>query len=340
LVNPSGAWIPGRTLLGVGGGLLALFTLVQIWWVVVPAPALRSGPRVVEITPHQGVFQIAKQLDGAGVIRSPMGFSLLSLLRGSARSLRAGEYEVPQNATTLTILEFLESGKIKPHLVLFPEGATLKDLARLLEAEHLAKAEDILRLAHTPSFLWTLGVEARSLEGYLFPDTYYFFKGLAPQEILARMVHRLREMLTPEILAQAQARGFTPHELLTLASIIEKEAAIPEELLLISAVFWNRLRKGMPLQADPTVKYARGNNTQALTRADLQLDSPFNTYRYPGLPPGPIASPGKAAILAVLNPAKVNYLYFVSMDGRRHFFSTTLDQHNSAVARYRLARIQ
>jgi UPF0755 protein len=336
---PPSAWIPRRLLLTVGGVLLGLFTLVQSWWVVVPAPALRTGPLVVEIAPQKGVLQIARHLDGAGAIRSPLGFSILSVLRGSARSLRAGEYEIPQNATTLTILELLESGKVKPHVVLLPEGGTVRELARLLEAEQLARAEEILRFARDPGFLRTLGVEAESLEGYLFPDTYYFFKGLAPQEILARMVHRLREMLTPEILAQTHASGLTLHQLLTLASIIEKEAVIPEERPLISAVFWNRLKKGMPLQADPTVKYARGDN-QALTRADLQLDSPFNTYRNTGLPPGPIASPGKAAIVAVLNPAKVSYLYFVSMDGRRHFFSSTLDQHNSAVARYRLARIQ
>lgn len=337
---PPKAWISGRTLLGVGGGLLGIFALFQTWWALVPAPALRAGPWVVEISPHQGVFQIARQLEGAGVTRSPAGFVLLSMLRGSARNLRAGEYEIPKDATTLTILQLLELGKVKPHLARFPEGATLRDLAHLLEAEQLAKAEDVIRLAHDRGFLRTLGVEAGSLEGYLFPDTYHFFKGLTPQDILARMVHRLREMLTAEILAQAQARGLTLHQLLTLASIIEKEAVIPDERPLISAVFWNRLRQGMPLQADPTVKYARGNDGQALTRMDLQLDSPFNTYRYQGLPPAPIASPGKAAILAVLNPAKVNYLYFVSINGRRHFFSATLDQHNSAVARYRLARVR
>ncbi len=327
-------------LLGAGGVFLSLFVLVQAWWVLLPAPALRNGPRVVEVLPHQGLFRIARQLDGAGVIRGPAGFALLSALRGTARSLKAGEYEIPKDATALNILKLLESGKTKVHPVLFPEGATLKDLARFLEAEHLAKAEDVIRLASDRGFLQALGVEANSLEGYLFPDTYYFFKGMSSQEILARMVHRLREVLTADILAQARARELTRHQLLTLASIIEKEAAIPTEQPLISAVFWNRLNRGMPLQADPTVRYALGNPDQTLTRADLQADSAFNTYRYQGLPPAPIASPGKGAILAVLNPAKVNYLYFVSIDGRRHFFSTTLEQHNSAVAKYRIARAQ
>ena len=330
----------GRTLLLVVGGLLSLLALLHGWWVLLPAPALRAGPQVVEIPPQRGVLQIAGLLEDAGVIRSPEGFALLSLLRGSARSLKAGEYEIPKDATTLTILRLLESGKVKPHLVLLQEGATLRGLARLLEAERLARAEEVVRLAGDSWFLQALGVDAGSLEGYLFPDTYHFFRGMTAQEILARMVHRLRETLTTEILAQAHARGLTAHQLLTFASIVEKEAGVPEERPLIAAVFWNRLRLGMPLQADPTVVYARGDSNQALTRADLQLDSPFNTYRYRGLPPAPIASPGKAAILAVLFPAKVDYLYFVSIDGRRHFFSTTLDQHNSAVARYRLARTQ
>lgn len=330
----------GRTLLLVVGGLVSLLALLHGFWVLLPAPALRVGPQVVEIPPQRGVLQIAGLLEDAGVIRSPEGFALLSLLRGSARSLKAGEYEIPKDATTLTILRLLESGKVKPHLVLLQEGATLRGLARLLEAERLARAEEVVRLASDSWFVQALGVDAGSLEGYLFPDTYHFFRGMTAQEILARMVHRLRETLTTEILAQAEARGLTAHQLLTFASIVEKEAVVPEERPLIAAVFWNRLRLEMPLQADPTVQYARGDSNQALTRADLQLDSPFNTYRYRGLPPAPIASPGKAAILSVLSPAEVDYLYFVSIDGRRHFFSTTLDQHNSAVARYRLARTQ
>ena len=337
---PFKAWTPRRTMLGAGGVVLSLFVLVQAWRVLVPAPALRDGPQIVEVFPHQGLFGIARQLDEAGVIRSPAGFALLSALRGSARSLKAGEYEIPKDATTLNILELLESGKVKVHALLFPEGATLKDLARLLEAEQLVKAKDVIRLATDRGFLRTLGVEAESLEGYIFPDTYHFFKGMSPQEILARMVHRLRELLTADTRAQARERGLTLHQLLTLASIIEKEARIPTEQPLISAVFWNRLNRGMLLQADPTVRYALGNPDQPLTRADLQTDSAFNTYRHEGLPPAPIASPGKGAILAALNPARVNYLYFVSMDGRRHSFSTTLEQHNSAVAKYRIARAQ
>jgi UPF0755 protein len=264
---------------------------------------------------------------------------MVSVLRGSARSLKAGEYEIPQNATPLIILSLLEDGKVRKHLVVFPEGGTVQDLGRLLGSEQLGSAEEVVRLARDPGFLRSLGIEAESLEGYLFPDTYQFIKGMTTEEMLARMVQRLREQITLEVLARAQAKGLTLHQLLTLASIIEREAVAPQELPLISAVFWNRLRREMPLQADPTVQYAVGKERRALSRADLQVNSPYNTYRVPGLPPTPIASPGKAAIQAALDPARVNYLYFVSAgDDRRHHFSTTLEEHISAVARYRLAR--
>jgi UPF0755 protein len=152
------------------------------------------------------------------------------------------------------------------------------------------------------------------------------------------MVQRLRSKLTPELLARAKARGLRLHELLTLASIIEREAVVKDEQRLISAVFWNRLRIDMPLQADPTVQYAVGKQRGALTRADLAVEHPFNTYRRAGLPPGPIASPGLGAIEAALQPAPVGYLYFVARDDRRHQFSTTVDEHNAAVTRYRLSR--
>lgn len=305
---------------------------------MVPTPAMQSGGKVVEIPPHQGAISIARRLALEDVIRSRLGFLLLTTLRGTAGSLKAGEYEIPKDANTVQILRFLEEGKVRLHPVLFPEGGMVRELARVLEAEGLARAEDVLRLSQDQNFTRKLGVEAASLEGYLFPDTYHFFKGLTIEEMLARMVHRLRVKVTTDLLARAEALGLTLHQLLILASIIEREAVVPDEMPLISAVFWNRLKREMPLQADPTVQYALGKGRQALTRDDLQVDSPFNTYRIRGLPPGPIASPGTAAIRAALNPAKVNYLYFVSMDERRHFFSTTLEEHNSAVARYRLAR--
>jgi UPF0755 protein len=332
---------PGRTVRGflyATLALLAVFACLEVWWVTTAAYGVTKGPRIVEIPPHQGLLDIARRLDEAGVIRSPFGFALLALAQGSARSLKAGEYEVPQGSNTFAVLSLLEGGKVLKHTVLLREGFTLAELAHAVEAEGLARADDVLRVGRDPLFLRTLEVPATSVEGYLFPDSYQFVKGVPPEEMLARMVAKMRSHLTPDLLKAAEARGLNAHQLLTLASIIEREGVERSELPLISAVFWNRLKRDMPLQADPTVQYAVGKGRQALTRADLQVDHPFNTYRRVGLPPGPIANPGLPAIQAAANPARANYLYFVALDDRRHQFSESLAAHNDAVARYRLAR--
>jgi peptidoglycan lytic transglycosylase G len=308
------------------------------WDALTPTQTMRQGPRVVEILPYQGLLGIARRLREEGVVRSPLGFILLATAAGKARSLKAGEYQISRDASALVVLSLIASGRVIQHAVVLPEGHTVAQLARTLEAERLAAADDILRVSRDRGFLLGLGIEAESVEGYLFPDTYQLVRGMTPEDILGRMAARLREQLSPPILEQIWARELSVHQTLTLASIIEREAVDASEMPLISAVFWNRLRRDMPLQADPTVQYAVGRERQRLTRDDLQADSPYNTYRRLGLPPGPIASPGLAAIRAALNPAPVDYLYFVAVDERRHHFSATLEDHKTAVARYRTNR--
>lgn len=316
----------------------ALVTGGVALYLLSPAPAVRAGALVVEIPPYEGVRDVASRLEEAGVVRSGTAFTVLAVIRGSARRLQAGEYEIPQGASTADILDLLESGRVRIYAVLFPEGATVEELARALETERLANADEVLRVARDPGFLKAHGIEAESAEGYLFPDTYRFVRGMRVEDMLGRMAQRLRAKLGPDIAERAQALGFTVHELLTLASIIEREAVASDEQRIIAGVFWNRLRRGMALQADPTVQYAVGKGRRALTRADLEADHPYNTYRRSGLPPGPIASPGLGSIEAALDPANVPYLYFVKLDDRRHQFSRTLEEHNAAVARYRLMR--
>ena len=308
--------------------------------VIRPTPGLHERALVVEIPSHVGVTAIARHLEAEGAVRSAWVAVVVATLRGDARRLKAGEYEFPQGASTIDVVRMVESGRVRQHPVLHPEGATVRELATVLEAARLARADDVIRVANDPVFLAAQNIDGPSVEGYLFPDTYQFVRGLKVEEILGRMVQRMRTKLTPDIVARASARGLGVHQLLTLASIIEREAAVPEERRLIAAVFWNRLQLAMPLQADPTVQYALGKERRTLTRADLATDHPFNTYRSAGLPPGPIASPGISAIEAALDPAPVKYLYFVaiSADGRRHHFSTTVEDHNTAVARYRLSR--
>ena len=310
----------------------------EAWRVVTPAAALREGPLTVDIPAHGSALGVAGGLAEAGAIRSPTGFVALSVVRGSLRSLKAGEYEIPRGASTVEILTLLESGRVRQHPILHPEGATVAELARTLEQARLARAVDVVKAATDPTFLQSQGIEGPSAEGYLFPDTYYFVRGMTPEHMLGRMIQRMQTKLTPEIRERARARQLTLHELLTLASIIEREAVAREERPVISAVFWNRLRLAMPLQADPTVQYAVGRERRALTRADLATNHPYNTYLRAGLPPGPIASPGLDAIEATLDPAPVKYLYFVKKDDQRHHFSTTVEEHKNAVARYRMAR--
>src|SRR5262249_19893326 len=212
------------------------------------------------------------------------------------------------------------------------------ELARALEAERLASADAVTRVTSDRKFLDAHGIEGPSVEGYLFPDTYQFVRGMTVEEMLGKMVQRMRAKLTPELRGRARDMGLSTHHLLTLASIIEREAIVKEEQRVIAAVFWNRLKIGMPLQADPTVQYAVAKERRALSRADLAADHAYNTYVHPGLPPGPIASPGLGAIEAALDPAPVKFLYFVASDDQRHHFSTTMQEHNAAVTRYRLSR--
>jgi UPF0755 protein len=236
-------------------------------------------------------------------------------------------------------LRLIETGRVKPHLLVLPEGFTIRELARQLEAEGIAPAAEVIRVATDPMMAWSLGIEASSLEGYLFPDTYQVTKGTRVEEILGRMVQRFRERVgTPDVLARAQERGLSLRQLVTLASIVEKETALASERPIIARVFLNRLERDMPLQADPTVAYAMAKEGRPPTRDDLQADHAYNTYRNRGLPPGPIGNPGRSAVDAVLDPANVPYLYFVAIDDRSHHFSTTLEEHNQAVARYRLYR--
>src|SRR5215467_12515435 len=226
---------------------------VEAWRTLTPPATLREGGLIVEIPAHLSLPSIAERLWRSGAIRSPEAFVALSLAHGSYRTLRAGEYEIPAGATTTHVLRVLESGHVRQHVVLHREGDTVAELGRALEREGLASAADVARVAVDPTFLSTHGIQGPSVEGYLFPDTYRLVRGMTAEQILSRMVQRLDQKLTTDIRDRAIARGLSMHALLTLASIVEREAVAPEERPMIAAVFANRLQRGMPLQADPTV---------------------------------------------------------------------------------------
>jgi UPF0755 protein len=262
--------------------------------------------------------------------------TLLGKLTLSERKIQAGEYLLNSKMGTLDILRMFREGKILKHRVVIIEGMTVREVGMLLAKDGLVDLRAFDILTHNPVFLQeVVGDDQEGLEGYLYPDTYFFYKGQPLDSILRGMVARFREVYTPELEARAGELGMTRKEVLTLASIIEEEAVIPQDRPLISAVFHNRLRKGIPLQSDPTVIYALGEQFNGdLKRKDLFFQSPYNTYVRGGLPPGPIGNPGLPSIKASLYPANVDYYYFVSRNDGTHQFSKTIKDHNKAVSFY------
>ncbi len=302
-------------------------------------------------------WNIAGLLQQNGVIRSRVAFVVLSL-RHRRRVLQAGEYLFNQPMTLQQVFDQIAGGHIFVHTVVVPEGWTMFDIANELARQGLASKEDFLRVARDPSPVRDIAPRAPSLEGFLFPSTYQFSRNATPEEIAATMVHQFREEwsrlqalapppVTPDPIATGhsgrQAAGsvvapLSPEQIVTLASLVERETPQPQERPMVASVFYNRLKLGVPLQCDPTVQYAldlAGKPTLKVTPEDLHVASPYNTYLHRGLPPGPIANPGDASLRAVVDPAHTKYLYFVANDSGGHFFASTLEEHNRNVVRYR-----
>lgn len=300
-------------------------------------PASHQSITVV-VPKGAGLRQTARILARAGVVDHPGLFVLAARLTGRQSRIQAGEYALSPAMSYRRLLHILSTGRVVLHTVLIPEGFTLRQIIDRLASAGLVDRGRALALAHDRAFLDRLGLrEAASLEGYLFPATYRLPRGLDTAAVLARMVRRfLRQW--EEIAPQARARGMTRHQVVTLASIIEREARLDRERPLISAVYHNRLKKGMPLQADPTVIYGLEHFDGNLRRVHLATDTPYNTYTRTGLPPGPICSPGLASLRAAVNPAPVDYLYFVARGDGSHHFSRTYRQHRRAVNRYQRRR--
>ncbi len=321
-----------RGLFALGVLLVAAVVVARV--LIEPlAPPAGAGLVVHE---GDGLASVATRLARAGVIRSALLLRITARVTGRDRSLQPGEYQFTTPLTMSEVLDRLASGGAHAELTI-PEGLTVHEIAALLARNGYGSAEQFLCVADDPDFLMAAGVPGPQLEGYLFPDTYRFTTVMSPNEILAIMVRRFHERFDGERYRRAGARGLSINEILTLASIVEKESALAGERPLVAGVFSNRLRLGMPLQSDPTVIYALPDFDGNLTRDDLARPSPYNTYVISGLPPGPIANPGLAAIDAALSPADTPYLYFVSRNDGSHVFATSLAEHNRNVARYQKA---
>ena len=323
-------------LLVVAGG-------AALWWlfkgVNTPYKSFTATEQFVEIPPGTGNNAIAARLVDAGVVRDRYTFRATIALTGERRKLKAGEYRFDRAMTPAEVIDKIARGDVYVIPITFPEGLTIAEMSKLFEAHGFGTAASFVEAARDAKVIHDLDPAATDLEGYLFPDTYQLPRRTDAAKLVRQMVAEFRRAFTPEMRATAAAHHDMVRTIVTIASIVEKETAKPEERPLVSAVYRNRLRLGMLLQCDPTVIYAlekRGRYDGNIHKPDLQIDSPYNTYRFPGLPPGPIASPGRAALAAAVNPADADFLYFVSRNDGSHEFAKTLADHNRNVQKFQI----
>jgi UPF0755 protein len=317
------------TVLAVGGWLAwALMT-----------PVTPEGQKFVMLRPGYSTRRIAAELEAAGVIRSRLGFILWHRIHRK-QSLKAGEYLFDKTARTLDVYNRLVRGDIYVHTVVIPEGFTMFDIAQAVQDAGLGSSQEFLEIAQSNTELISdLAPDAKTLEGYLFPNTYEFTRTQSMKDIAAAMVKQFRQV-AEQIGLNASGPNADVQKTVTMASIIEKETAVPEERSVVASVYYNRLARNIALQADPSVIYAEllnGNYAGALHHSDMQFQSAYNTYTHPGLPPGPIGNPGRNSLEAALHPAQTDYYYFVSDGNGHHRFSRSLEEHNQNVAKLRQA---
>lgn len=305
---------------------------VLSWLLLFPAGSTELV--VVDIPAGKTGREIASIMKKAGLLRSGLWFR--ALIRITGQPLKAGEYGF-RLVTPWGLVRAMQSGKVLLHRVLVKEGDSIYQVAEAFAPEKLCDPEEFLSACTDRETLGRLGVYARSAEGYCFPDTYFFPRGLTPGQMLGKMVERFREAVPDSLADEARARGLTRAQWLVLASIVEKEARVAEERPVIAGVYLNRIRKGMRLEADPTVVYALKHWDKPISLFDLRTDHPYNTYKRRGLPPGPICNPGLSALEAAARPEDVPWLFFVTRkDGTmRHEFTATMADHERAIAESR-----
>ncbi len=318
----------------IASSLLLVFLIYSAVELMIPLP---YGNRPIEFEIKRGATfrQVVDSLAERGLVRDRWVVHVLGRITGAHRKIKAGYYPLWGTMSPWQIFDAIRLGKIIEYEVTVVPGDSLMEIREKLSSLTGIDPAEFQRITIDRDFLDALDVDAPSLEGYLFPDTYRFPKGLDVKEILSIMVERLREKYNEEMIALTLQRDLTEREVLTMASIVEKEAVTDEERPVIAAVYYNRLKRNMPLQADPTAIYGLKTSREKITKDDLARRTPYNTYVIRGLPPGPIASPGLKSIMATLKPADVPYLYFVSNNDGTHSFSVTLSKHEEAVKSYR-----
>ena len=326
--------VRGRDIAITFAGLLIAFLGAVYVHFLTPPPSSERHSKVLTIQPGTNFSQVSKILEDNGIIRDRTSFYLLARLEDSIPKIKAGEYEFNTTMTPHSVLKKMVRGEVIKYPITIPEGFNLLQVGEVLGQAAVCSRDDLLKKASDSSLIKSLGFDGESLEGYLFPDTYNFPKMFGEENVIHQMITRFKTVYAP-LAKRAEELGLTCSEVVTLASMVEKEAVDDQERRIIAAVFLNRLNRGMALQSDPTAIYGvRKRAASRITREDVLRKTPYNTYHFNGLPPGPIANPGLKSMQAVLYPADVNYLYFVAMNDRTHYFSSTLAEHNRAVARY------
>jgi len=314
--------------------VLVVACAVRFSLVVLVPPGDGKLVREVDFPKGSSLRRLADELEKGGVLRSARLFTLQARLTGSAARVKAGTYQFNNALTPGEILRKLVAGDVYEKRFAVPEGYSIYQLAEMLESRGLGKKEEFLAACRDPKILAEAGIRGKSAEGYLYPSTYNLVKVSDVREMVRMMTAQFRKVYGERFPALEQGSGMSRSEIITLASIVEKEAVSPEEKPLIASVFHNRLKVGMPLQSDPTAVYGLRAFGGKVTGTDVRRSTPYNTYLIKGLPPGPIGNPGSDAIEAVLKPATTNYYYFVARNDGSHQFSATLEEHNRAVQQY------
>ncbi len=286
---------------------------------------------LMEIKPGTSAWEISRQLEEKGVITDSLMFMAIATGTGKVTHLQAGTYVFEGRHYPLDIMHILFKGRTLKYRITIPEGSTIFDIASIVAETGLLSREEFFNSAQDPETTAFFGIDAPSMEGFLYPDTYYLAPHMTPREIMGKMVERFHEVFTGDMLRRAQELDMSVVQVVILASIIEKEAVLSREMPIISSVFHNRLKCGMRLQSDPTAIYGIDGFRRRISSKDLKRDTPYNTYRYGGLPPGPICIPGVKAISAALWPADTKYLFFVSQGNGTHYFSRSHTEHRDAI---------
>ncbi len=326
-----------RAILLTGTAVLVILSL-SVLYTVFYSPVGRGSEMVlVRVESGSTLDTISSTLASAGVISHPRLFFWTARLAGLERKLRSGDYEVYPSWKMPRLLDTLASGRSRLLSVTLPEGITMAEVASRLEAAGITDGAAFLELCRERALLDSLGVPGATAEGFLFPETYLFASSSPPRDVITAIVRQFWSVFD-DLRAAHPGGALNPLELVTLASIVERETGLPEERPLVAAVFVNRLARGIRLQSDPTVIYGMEDFNGNITRHDLKTHTPYNTYLIGGLPPGPIANPGRGALWASMSPAQVDYLYFVSKNDGSHQFSRSLEEHNRAVRQYQMAR--